>query len=99
MHASPPEDIEKRALDSDATVPASMSPSRGPLVTTSEKTDDIRPRRWSGVTDWLIEDRQRALPLPAAPASARQPAAIHSEPARPASAIATPQATTAQMTI
>src|SRR4051794_19696902 len=39
MHASPPEVIEKRGLVSDATVPDSMSPSRGPLVTTSENTD------------------------------------------------------------
>src|SRR3954471_16296991 len=36
MHARPPVAIEMRALVSDATVPDSMSPRRGPLVTTSE---------------------------------------------------------------
>ena len=70
------------------TEPDSTSPSRGPLVTTSVKTDDIRPRRWSGVTDWLIDERQTALTLSAAPASASSAAATHSEPATPASAIA-----------
>src|SRR4051795_2374771 len=95
MHARPPETIENRTPPSAAAEPASTSPSRGPLVTTREKTDDMRPRRWSGVTDWLIVERQKALLLSAAPASASSTAAIHSEPARPASAIAAPQATTA----
>ena len=76
-----------------------MSPSRGPPVTTSENTDDMRPRMWSGVTVWLIVERHTALTESAAPASASSAAATHSEPARPASAIAAPQATTAQITI
>ena len=84
---------------SPATPPASTSPSRGPLVTTSENTDDIRPRIASGVTVWLIVERQTALTLSAAPATASSAAATHSDPASPARAIAAPQATTAHTTI
>ena len=72
-------------------MPDSRSPSRGPPVTTSPNTDDIRPRIASGVTVWLIVERQTALTESAAPASASIPAASHSEFIRPASAIAIPQ--------
>jgi hypothetical protein len=82
-----------------ATLPDSTSPSRGPLVTTSEKTDDIRPRMASGVTIWLIELRHTALTLSAAPAIASSTAAGHSEPTMPTPAMAVPHTTTAQMTI
>src|SRR3954449_7543040 len=99
MQASPPDRTEKRGPVTPATAPASTSPRRGPLVTTSENTDDMRPRIASGVTVWLIVERQTALTLSAAPATARSAAAIHSEPASPASAIAAPHATTAQTTI
>ena len=43
-------------------------------------------------------ERQTALTLSAAPASASSAAAGHSEPARPAAAIAKPQTTTAAIT-
>ena len=62
-------------------------------------TDDMRPRRRSGVTSWLMAERQTALTLSAAPATASSAAAAHSDPASPASAIAAPQTATAQITI
>src|SRR4051794_26186353 len=62
-------------------------------------TDDIRPRRRSGVTLWLIAERHTALTLSAAPAAASSAAANHSEPARPASAMAAPHTLTAQIVI
>src|SRR3954468_17916089 len=101
MQASPPDDIEKRALVSEATRPASTSPRRGPLVTTSENTDDIRPRIASGVTVWLMTERQTGLTLPRAPprATGTSAPAAQSEPARPAAAIATPQTQTAATVI
>src|SRR5438093_7162255 len=97
--ASPPDVTEKRGVVSEATTPASMSPSRGPLVTTSENTDDIRPRIASGVTVWLITERQTALTLSAAPATASSVAAAHRLDTSPAAATATPHTTTAPMTI
>src|SRR5690348_16471702 len=99
MHASPAEMTEMRADVSDATVPASTSPSRGPLVTTRLNTDDIRPRIASGVTDWLIVERHTALTESASPAAASATAATHSDVVVPATAIAAPQATTAAITI
>src|ERR1700733_6140825 len=95
----PPETTEKRGVASEATPPDSTSPSRGPLVTTSEKTEDMRPRIASGVTVWLIVERHTALTLSAAPASANRAIAAHSERTSPANAIATPHASTAQITI
>ena len=59
----------------------------------------MRPRIASGVTIWLIELRQTALTLSAAPATASSTAAGHSEPTTPTSAIAAPHATTAQITM
>src|SRR3954464_3543647 len=94
-HASPPEVTEKRGPARPATAPASTSPSRGPLVTTSENTDDMRPRIAWGVTLWLIVARHTALTESAAPATASSTAASHSDPARPASAIAAPHTDTA----
>jgi hypothetical protein len=47
---SPPETTATPAVVSEAASPASRSPSRGPLVTTSMKIADIRPRSCSGVT-------------------------------------------------
>lgn len=64
-------------------------------MTTSEKTDDIRPRSASGVTVWLMTERHTALTLSAAPATASSAAAGHSDPANPAAASATPQTQTA----
>src|SRR5687768_4437707 len=95
MQARPPDSTEKRGLVSDATAPASTSPSRGPLVTTSEKTDDMRPRNASGVTIWLITERQTALTLSAAPATASSAAAAHSDPTNATAAIAAPHTQTA----
>ncbi len=92
MHSSPPETTEKRTPKAPATAPDSMSPSRGPPVTTSEKTDDMRPRMWSGVTIWLIVDRHTALTESAAPATASSAAAAHSE------AMCRPRATAAPHT-
>ena len=63
---------EARVPSAAAAPPASTSPRRGPLVTTSEKTDDIRPRIASGVTAWLITERHTALTLSAAPATREQ---------------------------
>ena len=83
----------------DATPPASTSPRRDPPATTSPKTDDMRPRMASGVTVWLIVDRQTALTLSAAPATASRAAAVHRPPTRPAAAIAAPQTSTAKITI
>src|SRR3954452_23948497 len=76
----------KRGLVAAATVPDSTSPRRGPLVTTSENTDDMRPRMWSGVTVWLIVERQTALTLSAAPATASSAGASHSELTAPGAA-------------
>ena len=55
------------------------------------KIDDIRPRSSSGVTDWLMIERQTALMLSAAPATASSAAAPQIEGIRPAPAIAAPQ--------
>ena len=96
--ARQPADVtENRGPVADATAPASTSPSLGPLVTTSENTEDIRPRMWSGVTVWLIVERHTALTLSAAPAIASSAAAGHNEDTSPASAIAAPHASTAKM--
>src|ERR1041385_4812720 len=95
MQATPPDTTEKRVLVAAATAPASTSPRRGPLVTTSENTEDMRPRSASGVRDWLMTERQTALTLSAAPATARSAAAGHSEDTTPAPAIARPQTHTA----
>src|SRR4051812_35697992 len=99
MHATPPDTTLKRGVDSDATVPASTSPSRGPLATTRLNTDDIRPRMWSGVSDCEIVDRHTALTLSAAPAIAKRTSAGQSVLIRPAPAIATPQTATLASTI
>src|SRR3954447_4435065 len=89
-HASLPDTTLKRGVAADATVPASMSPSRGPLATTRLKTDDMRPRMWSGVTDCEIVERHTALTLSAAPATANSRQAGTIELIAPAAAIATP---------
>src|ERR1044071_8263623 len=94
-HASPPVATAKLAELSDATTPASRSPSRGPLVTTSMNTEDIRPRIGSGVTVWLIAGRHPALAEPPPPATAGRPAATHSDGTGPAAAIASPHTQTA----
>ncbi len=62
-------------------------------------TDDMRPRIGSGVTVWLIVERQTALTESAAPATASSPAAIHREGTRPAAAIARPHTHTETITI
>ena len=68
-------------------------------MTTRENTEDIRPRRASVVTVWLIVLRHTALTLSAAPATASATTAGQSELTRPAAAIARPQTTTATITI
>ena len=72
-------------------MPDSRSPSRGPLVTTSVKIALIRPLSSSGVTVWLMIERQTALMLSAAPATASSAAASHRLGMKPAAAIARPQ--------
>src|SRR3954462_10743894 len=93
-HASPPEITDARGGDSAATLPDSMSPSRGPLATTRLNTLDIRPRRRAGVSVCEIVLRHTALTLSAAPAIARSTMAITIEVVTPASAIAIPQTAT-----
>src|SRR3954469_15971436 len=73
--ANPPETTAACAVKAEAARPDSTSPRRGPLVTTSMNTDDMRPRMASGVAVWLIVVRQTALTLSAAPASASSAAA------------------------
>ena len=85
--ASPPEVTAKRALVSAATTPDSMSPKRGPLVTTIANVDDI-DRAWLGRHAWLMTERQTALIVSAAPAIASIAAAGHSDGIRPLPAIA-----------
>src|SRR4051812_48218259 len=99
MQATPPETTEKRGVAADATAPASTSPSRGPLATTRLKTDDIRPRMWSGVTDCEIVERQTALTLSAAPATANRMHAGTIEVISPAAAMAMPHTATDPSTI
>jgi hypothetical protein len=61
MHASPPDVTENRGPVADATAPASTSPSLGPLVTTSENTEDIRPREPSTAEFDAALDRLAAV--------------------------------------
>src|SRR3954453_4745932 len=98
-HASPPLTTATPAVVSEAAIPDSRSPSRGPLVTTSVKIADIRPRSSSGVTVWLMIERQTALTLSAAPAIASRTAAGQIDGMNPAPAIARPQTVTAPITI
>src|SRR3954469_14508440 len=65
--ANPPETTAACAVKAEAARPDSTSPRRGPLVTTSMNTDDMRPRMASGVAVWLIVVRQTALTLSAPP--------------------------------
>ncbi len=48
MHARPPETMANSVVTREATVPASMSPSLGPPVTTAIWNDDSRLRNASG---------------------------------------------------
>src|SRR3954469_10010921 len=98
-HARPRETTLKRGVATDATEPASTSPSRGPLATTRLNTDDIRPRMWSGVTDCEIVERQTAPTLAAAPATANRSAAGQIEVISPPAAMASPQTATEPSTI
>src|SRR3954447_18397863 len=93
-HARPPLTTLKRGVAADAIVPASTSPSLGPLATTRLNTDDIRPRMWSGVTDCEIVERHTALTLSAAPATANRIAAGTIELIAPAAAMARPHTAT-----
>ena len=99
MQARPPDVIEKRALVSDATAPASMSPSRGPLVTTSENTDDIRPRMRVRCHCLVDVERQTALTLSAAPAMREQRRRGPQRADQPGSRDRRPHASTAAITI
>src|SRR5256885_4005286 len=98
MQATPPEITEKRGVAADATAPASTSPTRGPLATTRLKTEDILPRRLSGVRVCEMVLRHTALTLSAAPATANRIAAGTIELTAPAAAIARPQTATAPST-
>ena len=72
-----------------------MSPKRGPLVTTSVWIEVTRPRRPSGVSSWISDDRKTAEKTSAAPAAARKTSASGNEKvASPNAVIASPQATT-----
>src|SRR5450631_2179861 len=97
--ARPPDTTENLGVVTAATDPDSTSPSRGPLATTRLKTADTRPRIASGVRVWVMVDRQTALTLSAAPASANSTAAGQSAVMNPAAAIANPQTATAASTI
>src|SRR5437660_7607513 len=98
MHNSPPDTTENRTPAAPATAPDSTSPSRGPPVTTSENAADMRPRMWSGVTVWLMVERQTADTESAAPATPSNATAGHSDRITPASDTAAPQTATAQIT-
>src|SRR5256714_15003470 len=98
MQATPPEITENRGVAADATAPASTSPNRGPLATTRLKTEDILPRRLSGVRVCEMVLRHTALTLSAAPATANRIAAGTIELTAPAAAIARPQMATAPST-
>ncbi len=79
-----------------ATTAASMSPSRGPLVTTRMWIEVTRPRRLSGVSSWTRLERNTAEKTSAAPAIARQMSASGNDTVtRPKAVIASPQARTA----
>jgi hypothetical protein len=80
--ARPPLTTATPAVMSEAARPDSRSPRRGPLVTTRLKIADMRARSGSGVTVWLMIDRQTALTLSVAPATASSAAAGHT-PAPP----------------
>src|SRR2546423_441941 len=88
MQATPPEITENRGVAADATAPASTSPNRGPLATTRLKTEDILPRRLSGVRVCEMVLRHTALTLSAAPATAKRVAAGTIGLTAPAAAIA-----------
>ena len=53
-HMNPPDTIEKRRLVRDATTPASMFPSVGPLATWANSIPVSRPRIASGVAVSMI---------------------------------------------
>ena len=79
-----------------ATTAASMSPSRGPLVTTRMWIDVTRPRRLSGVSSWTRLERKTAEKTSAAPAIARHRSASGNDTVTsPKAVIASPQARTA----
>ncbi len=80
---------------SAATVPDSMSPSRGPPATTRLKTEEMRPRIASGVSVCIIVERQTALTESAAPARAKQIAAPQIALTTPARAMKIAQKATA----
>ncbi len=68
-------------------------------MTTRLKTEDMRPRSWSGVSDCEMVERHTALTESAAPATAKSSAASRSVLLNPAAAIARPQMATATSTI
>ena len=93
----PPETTANCGLVSEATIAASMSPSRGPLVTTRMWIDITRPRSWSGVSSWTSDDRKTAEKTSAAPAAARHRRASGNETVTsPNAVIANPQTATAR---
>ena len=94
--AIPPDTTANCGLVRAATTAASMSPSRGPLVTTRMWIDMTRPRRLSGVSSWTRLERKIAEKRSAAPATARQRSASGNDTVTsPNAVIASPQASTA----
>ena len=72
MQARPPEITEKPVPARAAAPPASMSPSRGPPATTTMKTPESRPCMPSGTACCSIVERNTALIVSEAPATARK---------------------------
>ena len=88
--STPPETIEKRRLVNEATRPASVLPSVGPLATWANSIPTRRPRISSGVAVSMIVERKIALTSSAAPATASSTSESQSDSAKPNAAIATP---------
>ena len=96
-HSTPPETTANCGLIRVATTAASMSPRRGPLVTTRMWIDITRPRSSSGVSSWTRVERKTAENTSAAPATARKKSASGNDTVTsPNAVIARPQAMTAQ---
>ena len=68
-HSTPPDTTANCGVVSAATTAASISPIRGPLVTTRMWIPNSLPRRCSGVATWRIVVRKIALITSAQPAS------------------------------
>ena len=85
-------------LVSVATVPDSMSPSRGPPWTTAIWMEDRRLRKRSGMVVCKMVLRSTAETTSAHPATPSSTRAIQRVSVKPKAAMASPQTTTARMT-